>query len=305
MSEKLFLEFGNGTDTGCVRKDNEDAFMLFEAGDKRQKAAKGHLAIICDGMGGALGGKTASKMTLEEVASIYYGSRTGDVRTAITQAIKSANQHVYQKSNRDSALKGMGTTIVAAMLIENQAFIAHVGDSRCYLIRNNEIFQMTEDHTVVQKMVRQGLLSPDEARSHPDGHILNRSVGVSDELEVDLTMEPIELEANDILLLCSDGLTTEVQDDEILEIAANGTAQRAVEQLIALARERGGRDNITIQIIRVHEHELDPGTDTGTFRTAPLRKRMSYQLMFSIIALVVLLAATGILWFLGFFNNFF
>ena len=302
MAEELHFEFGNGTDTGCVRKQNEDAFMLFIASDRKQRIQKGHLALICDGMGGARGGQTASSMAVEEIARIYYGSNANDVRTAITQAIKSANTKIYHRSISEPALKGMGTTVVAAMILEDSAYIAHVGDSRCYLIRNKEISQITEDHTIVQKMVRQGLIDDEEARNHPEGHVLSRSVGVGADVEIDLTMEPIELETGDTLLICSDGLSGQVNEDELMQIASSGTAQHAVERLIALAKERGGPDNITAQIVRVNSHEREDSVETSTIRTAPLSRSLAKPITLTALGLVAIAVILGALWYFKIFD---
>jgi PPM family protein phosphatase len=298
MPDTLHYEFGNGTDVGCVRSQNEDSFALFQASDRRQMQQRGHLVLVCDGMGGARGGREASSIAIEEIAEVYYGSNTDDPRTAITQAVKSANSRIYERAQEEQALKGMGTTTVTAILLENLAYIAHIGDSRCYLIRNKEIRQITEDHTVVQKMVKQGLITTEQARTHPESHILSRSVGVSPDVELDLTMDPLELQGGDILVLCSDGLSGQVMDDEILQIAVGNSAQRAVEKMINLAKERGGPDNITVQIVRVHSHETNNEIGTTTVRTAPLPHR-SNTFVIILLILIVALAAVGLLWLVG------
>lgn len=296
MAGTLHFEFGNGTDVGCVRSQNEDAFVLYEATDKRQLAEKGHLVLVCDGMGGAKGGRVASSMAVEEISNAYYLSHTGDVRTGITQAIKSANNKIHQRAKNEDGLNGMGTTAVAAILLGDDAYIAHVGDSRCYLIRNKEISLLTEDHTIVQKMVKQGLITADQARNHPEGHILSRSVGVHAEVEVDITLDPLTLQPGDILVLCSDGLHGQVEDDEILQIAIANPAQRAVEKLIALAKERGGPDNITVQIVRAHATTANNHVGLSTVRTAPLRKGALGKVLLFLILLIVIAGGVGALW---------
>ena len=298
MTKSIYFEFGNGTDVGCVRKKNEDSFVLYKAADQKQFRRRGHLVLVCDGMGGARGGSTASTMAVEAVGRGYYTSRSDDPRTAITQAIKEANTRINQRSRSEEALAGMGTTVVAAILLPEQAYVAHVGDSRCYLIRNKEISQITEDHTMVQKMVRQGLISEEQAKTHPESHVLHRSVGVAAEVEIDLTMEPIKLQPGDIFVLCSDGLSGPVLDDEIRQIAVANPAQHAAEKLIDLAKERGGPDNITAQIVRVHSQEPEE-IGTTTMRLAPLRKRPPMLLVLSLIALFAAIITLGVLWFFG------
>jgi protein phosphatase len=296
--ETLYYEFGNGTDIGCIREKNEDAFVLFKASDRRQVMRKGHLVLICDGMGGARGGREASSMAIDEIAEVYYSSRSDDPRTAITQAIKAANSSIYHRSQEDPALQGMGTTVVAVIIIENRAYIAHVGDSRCYFIRNREIEQVTEDHTLVQQFVRQGMITDEEARNHPDAHILSRSVGVAPEVEVGLTMEPFKLRNGDTLVLCSDGLSGQVMEDEILQIVVSNAPQRAVEKLISLAKERGGPDNITVQIIKTTSQEKDEeDIGTTTVRTAPLYKQIFNPFVFVLVILFILAGVTTALWY--------
>lgn len=299
MAGTLHFEFGNGSDVGCVRNQNEDSYVLYEATDKRQLAEKGHLVLVCDGMGGAKGGRVASGMAVEEISNSYYLSNTGDVRTGITQAIKNANARIHQRAKNEEGLNGMGTTAVAAILLGDQAYIAHVGDSRCYLIRNKEISALTEDHTVVQKMVRQGLITTEQARNHPEGHILSRSVGVHADVEIDITLEPVDLQAGDILVLCSDGLHGQVEDHEILQIAVANPAQRAVEKLIALAKERGGPDNITVQIVRVHGNTSNNNIGISTVRTAPLRKGLLGKLLIALILLLIVAGGIFALWLYG------
>lgn len=296
MTKSIYYEFGNATDVGCVRTKNEDSFVLYKAADQKQFQKRGHLALVCDGMGGARGGSTASTMAVETIGRSYYTSRSDDPRTAITQAIKEANSRINQRSRSEETLAGMGTTAVAAILLSDHAYIAHVGDSRCYFIRNKEIGQVTEDHTMVQKMVRQGLITSEQARNHPESHVLNRSVGVSPEVEIDLTMEPVLLQPGDILVLCSDGLSGPVMDDEIRQIAVANPAQHASEKLIELAKERGGPDNITVQIIRVHSQEPDE-IGTTTMRLAPLRRGPSMWLVWVLIALFAAVIAFGALWY--------
>ena len=294
MASELHYEYGNGTDTGCVRSQNEDAFVLFEAEDNFEIEEKGNLMVICDGMGGAKAGKEASSIAVQEIGKVYYQSKTKDVRAAINQAIRAANQQIFSQSQHHEEYRGMGTTVVAAIVKDDKAFIAHIGDSRCYLIRKREIAQVTEDHTIVQKMVNKGLITPEEARHHPEGHILSRSLGVDVNVEIDITMEPLTLKQGDILILCTDGLSNVVSEDEILQISMSGTAQHAVEKLISLAKERGAPDNVTVQIAKVHGKKPHKTVGTTTIKTTPLAMKKSFPTMLVVILVAILiLAGTG------------
>jgi serine/threonine protein phosphatase PrpC len=265
-------EFGNATDKGCIRPQNEDSFSLYQPKTTRQTLKRGYLMVVCDGMGGAQAGKTASSMAAELIPNQYYTGSVDDLRNALVTAIQHANREIWQKAGQSGDLLGMGTTAVAAALLEGKAYIAHVGDSRCYYCNNSgQITQITEDHTMVQRMVNRGILSGDEAENHNEKHMLSRAVGVDDHVEVDITLEPLDLKPGDALVLCSDGLTNVVSDDEIQQIVATHKAQGAVNKLIQLAKDRGGPDNITIQIVKCSENNAaDYEIDVTTIRTAPL-----------------------------------
>lgn len=301
MPLKYNYEFGNGSDPGCVRPENEDKYILLEAGDKRQKAFKGNLMLICDGMGGARGGKVASSLAVEEIANTYYRHSSQNIPLALVESIKAANAKIYQHGKAHEHLEGMGTTVVAVVIKDEKAYIAHVGDSRCYHLRNHKIKLMTEDHTVVQRMVNEGMISEAEARQHPDSHILNRCVGVHPEMEVDLLMNPIAMRPGDVLLLTSDGLHGMVFEDEILQIVMSNPAQNAADKLIELARERGGPDNITVQIARYLGEEPAVNIGTTTIRTAPLRKKSRVLKILTILMILVILAG-AVAWALWFFE---
>ncbi|HUX08102.1 MAG TPA: Stp1/IreP family PP2C-type Ser/Thr phosphatase [Acidobacteriota bacterium] len=293
--KKLGFEIGNATDVGCVREHNEDSFACMEPVGRKQAAERGFLLVVCDGMGGAVGGKTASGIAAEAIPEVYYSSNHSHASAALEEAIRDANRRIFKRAKDEPDLSGMGTTTVAAAISGGKALIAHVGDSRCYLIRDGEIGQVTEDHTIVQKMVSEGLLTPEQARNHPEGHILSRSVGVAADLEIDL-QEPIELREGDALLLCSDGLTGLVDDAEILDAASSKRPQEAAGNLIELAKERGGPDNITVQIIRAvigSPAKHGDTTMTTTIRTKALRPRR-WPVLVTILIILLLLAAAGL-----------
>ncbi len=294
-NRSLAFEIGNGTDVGRVRSANEDSFSCFEPANRKQMSAKGYLLAICDGMGGAVGGKTASEMALNTISEIYYSQKDRDPSGALSDAIVEANRRIFDRAQTETGLKGMGTTAVIAVLLGGELHLAHVGDSRCYLVREGEIRQLTEDHSLVHQMVRDGLITPEEARNHPEGHILNRSIGVSPEVEADLLQPPLPLRPGDRIILCSDGLTGQVSDDEIQAAIESAPPQVAVEKLIALANERGGPDNITVQIARAGSGAPKRRADGVTMQRAALRPRKRVRVRWWLLSLLMLtLAAAGV-----------
>ena len=244
------------TDVGQVREKNEDAFLVDEAR---------RLYLVADGMGGHAGGGFASSHAAAAVVEDLERQEAGQDQTlplkddpgrTMTQlqllhALRYTNEVLFQRSLSDSQLRGMGTTLTSLKFDDRYANLAHVGDSRAYLIRDGKLRQITEDHSWVQEQVRAGVLTPEEARLHPLKNIITRSMGHEREVRVDLFKE--EYRVGDRYLLCSDGLTNMVQDAEILETVNRTPPQPAVERLIQRAREEGGLDNITVVVVAVEE----------------------------------------------------
>lgn len=235
------------TDTGCERDLNEDRYAVVDS-------ASGLAWLVCDGMGGVTGGELAAQLAIDGIKRDLEGLPERPVVAALRSAILEANRVIVLR-RQNQAFAQMGTTIVGALFNGIELAIAHVGDSRAYLIRGNAIEQLTVDHTYVQELVNSGQIQPDEALSHPQAHILTKAIGSEPGLNVEVQQfwvwqaEPQAPE--DILLLCSDGLYSHVHDEEIAEIAASNTPQRACVQLVELAKERGGYDNITVAIVPV------------------------------------------------------
>jgi protein phosphatase len=223
------------------------------------------LAVLADGMGGHEGGELASKLALEGIARSYYGSM-GPPPEALDEALRSANGDVYLASREKTALRGMGTTCVAVVLRDDRAWWAWVGDSRLYLLRGEQIYQMSEDHTVVHQLVRKGLLTLEEAYNHPDRSVLERAIGTRIEIEPSICTEPIRLANGDRLLLCSDGLHDLVTNDEIAVHAANGPIAECAEGLINLALERGGYDNVSVILLEVKDESTTVGRKLAVTR---------------------------------------
>jgi len=225
---------------GQVRSTNQDYCDIFES-------PRGHrLLVVADGMGGHRGGATASRVATETIGEIFEAS-TADPPETLYDALTAANQRVHQLSIDDPELRGMGTTIVSLLFDgDGGVWVAHVGDSRAYRLHGGAIEQITEDHSVVAEMVRRGLITPEEADVHPRRNEILRSVGVEAEVEIDIAR--VHASPGDHFMLCSDGLTGLVADDEIAEAVDQLPIETAAERLVAMANARGGQDNITLQI---------------------------------------------------------
>jgi protein phosphatase len=237
------------TDVGKVRSENQDFGALTTAKEEAVSPAGGRLLIVADGMGGHRGGATASRIATETVKAQYLGSETKDVGTALHDALTRANARVFSESMTNPDLRGMGTTTSALVIRGTEGWFAHVGDSRIYMVRGDAIKQLTEDHSLVMTMVREGLLTAEEAENHPRRNVLQRSIGVGEEVEIDVR-GPIELQENDTFVLCSDGLHGLVKEDEIKDIAKL-PIQQAANDYVKLALERGAPDNVTVIVARI------------------------------------------------------
>jgi protein phosphatase len=239
------------TDPGCVREANEDAGRFFKPSDPSLLSSKGIITIVADGMGGHLAGEVASGLAVELISRAYYREPL-EACESLRQAFVEANRHIYEASLQDETLAGMGTTCTALILLNGSAFAAHVGDSRLYLVRDGEVYLMTEDHSAVMEMVRQGIIGVEEARAHTDKNVILRALGTNPHVEVETWEQPMEVRTGDQFLLCSDGLYDLVNDDEIKEVMTAALDPHAVgESLIKLALERGAPDNITVGVVSI------------------------------------------------------
>ncbi|MBO8155288.1 MAG: Stp1/IreP family PP2C-type Ser/Thr phosphatase [Bacillaceae bacterium] len=238
------------TDTGLVRSHNEDSGGIY-TNDHHQI-----LAIVADGMGGHRAGDVASRIA---VSFLHNKWKENDLITSPEQAekwleegIKKANQKIFQHAVENEDCKGMGTTIVAAIFGEDFATVAHVGDSRCYLSNSYGFSQVTEDHSLVNELVRSGQITPEDAEHHPRKNVLLKALGTEEKIEVDINT--IGWEPGNYLMLCSDGLSNKVSDEELHQnVIESDTLEDAASQLITLANERGGEDNITLALIHYEE----------------------------------------------------
>jgi protein phosphatase len=245
-TDDLRLEVASLSDVGCVRQNNEDAFGSYED----VESGAGYLLIVADGMGGAAGGEIASRLAVETVQETYFAAGAGvDPCAVLKSALERANQVINQRASDDPALAGMGTTCTAAVLSGRHLCIGHVGDSRAYMARDAELHQITCDHSLAAELERR--CEPGQPVPEAGRHVLTRCLGVSPEVKVDVS-GPMKVDADNLLILCSDGLSGMVRSDEILEVVLHHPPEQACRRLVDLARERGGPDNITVQVARLH-----------------------------------------------------
>ncbi|HEY8030314.1 MAG TPA: Stp1/IreP family PP2C-type Ser/Thr phosphatase [Gaiellaceae bacterium] len=221
------------TDTGRKRRRNEDAFVLAPP-----------LFAVADGMGGAQAGEIASKLAAAALEDTDPGRLTGPEKVA--SLIQEANRRVHERSSVDPATSGMGTTMTVALVEAGGVVIGHVGDSRAYLVRGREMEQITQDHSLVNELLKTGKLSPEEAETHPQRSVITRAVGTDPDVDVDSFV--VETQDGDVFLICSDGLTDMVDDEHILETVEKhrGNLERMTKQLVSAANHGGGEDNITV-----------------------------------------------------------
>jgi protein phosphatase len=252
------------TDVGCVREANEDSGRHVRPNDPQIQAVKGTLTVVADGMGGHASGEVASQMAVELISRFYYQDEANPTGAALKNAIEEASRQIYQTSLSDEKYFGMGTTVVALVLQNNTAYVAHVGDSRVYRLRGADFQQITEDHSQVMELVKYGIISREEAKNHDDKNVILRAMGTQSEVEAELT-EPFAVEPNDVFLLCSDGLCDMLDDEEMRQILiASADVHTACERLIEEAKQRGGHDNITVGLIKISS---SGETESRTVRT--------------------------------------
>ena len=245
------------SDVGCVRDLNEDRGRVVQPSDDEERTRRGVLAIVADGMGGHSAGEVASEIAIAAVHRAYYEG-DGDPAEALATALLAANREIFTTASAEKRLAGMGTTCVALAICNGHAHAASVGDSRIYLLRGGGIYQMTADDSAVGAMVNQGLLTREEARHHSDRNVILRALGTHEEVQVSRWEQPLPLKAGDAFLLCSDGLTDLVEDAEIVEQVGDRHGADACKALVALARARGGHDNITVALLRVGLESAEP-----------------------------------------------
>jgi protein phosphatase len=270
---RLAVQSFGMTDAGRVRDSNQDQFLIatlrktlrvqqtsLSLGKVRHSTDESHLFVVADGMGGHAGGEQASALAVDAVEAFVVetfkwfskcrGREQDQILTDFQAAVGQANARVLAEGHEHPDLRGMGTTLTLAYSLNDTLFVAHAGDSRCYLHRRGELHQLTRDHTLVGDMVRRGGLSPENASKHRLRHVVTNVLG-GDSPELDVELHKVQLEPGDAILLCSDGLTEMVPDGQISDVlSAAPDAEQACEQLVARANDRGGKDNITAIVAR-------------------------------------------------------
>ena len=249
------MKLAGKTDVGSVRQENQDDYR---AGELPGGAAWG---LVCDGMGGARGGREASLSACDVIEHCfleqYAQCLPGDEESFLKRALISANRFVFQKASRVEELAGMGTTAVCALVRGGTAYVCHAGDSRAYLCRGGKLTQLTHDHSYVQELVDCGTITEEEAEHHPQKNIITRALGVDYRLEPEFTT--VALQAGDVLLLCTDGLTNAVPTEQLEQLLRSGSFYDLPDVLIRTANENGGPDNITALLVGVEPMEVRHG----------------------------------------------
>ncbi|MGA8764216.1 MAG: protein phosphatase 2C domain-containing protein [Candidatus Sulfotelmatobacter sp.] len=251
MNIRTGVEVASLSDIGCQRENNEDAFLYWEPSSEEEFARKGRLAIVADGMGGYEGGQEASRLAVETVCEVYDRTFQGDPQAALLEAFATAHARIQDYAETHPGFDGMGTTCTALALLGRNLYIAHVGDSRLYRVSGRRIFRLTRDHSYVSRLVESGIVRPEDAEKHPQRHILTAALGVGGTILADSTEPGLALEDGDTLVLCTDGLWGIVNEEEIVAAVNANSAAQSCSALVKLAVERGGPDNITVQVLRL------------------------------------------------------
>ncbi|VFB16230.1 Serine/threonine phosphatase stp [Urinicoccus massiliensis] len=225
------------TNVGKVRKNNEDAFKI---------SNKDKIYLLADGMGGHLGGEFASSMAVQELEKLLVDVKD---KAEIKEAIEEVNRKIYQKSLEDENLSGMGTTLSLIKILDDHLYFANIGDSRIYCLKGKDLIQLTIDDSYVNYLLEVGAITSDQAKDHPKKNVLLKALGTTEDIEV--FIQEVQWEEDDLYLLCSDGLTNMLEEEEIQEIISSNEAEKAVDLLINQALDRGGKDNITVIVLTI------------------------------------------------------
>src|ERR1700678_2818046 len=251
MNVKPGMEVACLSDVGCQRDNNEDSYLYWEPVADDEFQQKGSLAVIADGRGGNEGGLETSRLAVETIREVYEKVVQDDPRAALFEAFAEAHRRIQSYAMRHPELHGMGTTCTALVVRGRQLYFAHVGDSRLYLVRGAQISRLTRDHSYVGRLVESGIVRAEDAEKHPQRHILTAALGAGTEVAVDGDEHGMALQDGDHLLLCTDGLWGVVTEEELETEAGKNAPADCCAALVKLALERGGPDNITVQVLRV------------------------------------------------------
>src|ERR1700692_3958382 len=245
------VEVAGLSDVGCQRENNEDSYLYWEPADDKEFHRKGRLAVIADGMGGHEGGQEASRLAVDTVREVYDQGFRDDPQAALVESFAAAHARILNYAEQHPVFQGMGTTCTALVLRSRQLYFAHVGDSRLYLVRDSQIQRLTRDHSYVGRLVESGLVRAEDAERHPQRHILTAALGAGMEVAVDGAEPGRALQDGDDLLLCTDGLWGVVAEEELERAVSKYPPAECCAALVKLARQRGGPDNITLQVLHV------------------------------------------------------
>lgn len=243
------MKYAFQSDIGNHRDENQDYVGVFK---NKQSVL---FSIVADGIGGRQGGDVASEMAVSHLGYLFQNTDFDDVTNAVNwlqTEVTQENDEILETAQKYSDLNGMGTTIVVTIILKNQFIVAHLGDSRCYLFKGNELKQLTSDHSLVNELIKKGKLSPEEARNHPQKNIITKTLGISNNSDIDV--HSYVWKVNDQLLLCTDGLTNMVTDQTTANVLAGPLSlEKKCLKLIELANQAGGRDNVTVLIIQAED----------------------------------------------------
>jgi serine/threonine protein phosphatase PrpC len=298
-AERIRVATAAATDVGRKRSGNEDSYAV-QVMDPSAGRPEATLLVVCDGMGGTNAGEVASRMTVDTLLRSFEEDASADTGEALGRAIQAANTAVWEHNHTRADLQGMGTTCTALALGPEEAVIAHVGDSRAYLVRAGRIRQLTQDHSLVAQLVARKQLTPEEAKRDPRRNVITRSVGISETVEPDVVRMDEPLRPGDTFLLCSDGLHGQVSDQEMARIAAGESLERACRELIRLGNEHGGPDNLTVLLARLESPMMEtrpqgPSRKAGAKAGTGNPRKRTLQLLLGVL-IVLLLTISGLAW---------
>lgn len=300
-TENKGFQFGNHTDIGRVRQANEDYLGYFET-------QNGYLFVVCDGMGGHVGGATAAQLAVESIRTFFEHGRYEQLQEALRQSVLFANQQIIAYARQNPHLRGMGTTCVVVIVREGVAWYAHAGDSRIYLHASGRLVRLTKDHSVVQQMVDAGMITEEEAENHPRRNEITQALGTMPQLEVSVCERPLHPADNDILLLCTDGLNGMISDHTIEQVLnENISLQHKALRLVEQANDAGGHDNTTVQLIQfttgtttaIADTMASTKTNKKATKTPSSSAAKNQKIDPAFIVLCLLLGVVSILFFMG------
>ena len=246
----ITIRYGHHTEVGKVRRENQDSAGMTPDPPSGVEDPRGVLFVVADGMGGHRAGRRASELAVSTILESYASAPPMEIPDLLRTAMGEANTRVFEEGSRIPAYNAMGTTCSVLVVQDSSAWLGHIGDSKIFLITPAGIRQLTTDHSRVWELFVRGVITREQARVHPERNLLTRALGTRPELEADIS-GPIPLPGGSLLVMCTDGLTNHVEDEEIRRLVVASPPQEAAEALVALANERGGTDNITVQIVEV------------------------------------------------------